>query len=829
MTANPVKRVGKALRYFEFDDASGLGSFLLTCLEDTNYAHGSPIFEEHLNRIYIRAKPPRRLHVRVAAEPELLAPLMQMAAANGAKIHKGEAMTDTYSAPVDILKFVQMLRLQPAAATGLSPERLLLGLWNCDEKLLRDALLYLTELSSVRCEVTFLARQGVDCPSHLIMLQGISHPDAILNWVQGRRLQIEVFQPNSPGTARFFVQRGFRFPMPGLEKLWDLPSELVLLRNQEQKRAQWLAFTHNELHFFRKMHEFSSVTMDVEPLPLVEMALPEEDQRSVPVELALAGDSLEGGPKRVWQLDKLIDLQRQKLNELEKRRQQMASDSSSDVYLAYKFFQRGALRLNPLLVRFLQQRLAVLADYEYAFCQPEAGDPYHMVIAQRTQRHMGFGLQLADVTFYQPEEYRRWGVNLYLPMGKRLVPSLDSGDAIPLLQQLLEKAGIQDTQAVLWEFRADNRIAETRLQETQPLLTQFRVLNSFQREQAMQVAQKTRQAISDELRAARGKLSITCRDIEQNILEYLGARCEEIEATYGHLHKRIADGQADLAKQETQIQEVAAFVDNLPKVWADFVQDVIGKNRSFAQSRLDAMKAMQQEYLHDRQDLRALAACHRDLAWQVQGWPQRLAQDESSLAQDIAAVEESLRKGLEINTKLYAVCVQIRDAYAKLAQRLEAIAAARKKADKIQAAIDNVDAQEREVKARLQRLEGMVEQIRQRREKVQKDFTDLQAREVDVASKAAEVAKGEEDARLRLHETSERLARLGQDLQRVAAEAQGTEDLFKAMDKEVEWLERRASIVERWRQHATKWSQYLQTQHQQLSHVGAPTSTPGST
>jgi len=817
MAKAPPTRVQRQRKALEFLSASELGSFLLTCMEATGYSRGTPIFEDCLNRIYIRTPAPHQFHVRLLAEAHEISRLEQMALANGGKVRPVEELTGQY-VQKSLDELLRIIRLQPAPVLA-APDHVLVALWECGAEQLREVLIGLNDLDTARCEVAFVEQTGPGLPTHLIQLHGVSHGDAVLSWASSRGRLAQAYLPyQSEGGHRFFVQRGYRFPLPGLDVLSSSASELVLLKQAESGATQWLDFEPHTLNFFRKMHEILEAEVDLKPTRQVELKEGAQPGR-LPLELALASDTSEA-PLRLWQLDKLIDLQRQKLNELEKRRQRLAAGKTGDVYFAYKFEQRGEEHLNPLLVRFLQQRLGVLADYEYAWCQPAEDAPFHLVIAQRTQRQIGFGMQLADEIYYQPEEFRQWGVNLYLPIGQRLLPSLGSNDAVPLLQQLFEKAEGRDAQAesgdakaVLWKDLGNARISETRIRETRALVDQFHILNSFQRGEARQIAEQTRRSLAEGLRKARENLAISCRDLENDILTYIGARAEQVEATYQDLRTQVAAAEADLAAREPQIAQAVEFVARIPNQWAEFVTAVIEINRHLMQDRTDAYEAMREEYRVGGRRLRALASCHRDLGAQIQAWQTRLVADQKAISDDLALLRAMMDQGTQVSASLFAIAVEIRQAYGKLEDRLKAIAAAQQRADRIQLAIDSVDEQEHAVKTRLKHLETVREQMREREEKLKAAVADAQAKEIDSASKAAELAQAEEEMFQRLRDASARLLELEADLQRVVADAQKTEQLFDAVQEEASMLHQRAEISGRWVGHASRWAAYLASEY----------------
>lgn len=802
----------------EFERPAQLTGFLLTCLGEAEFSRGTQLFDQHLNHVYIRRAAPHTMHLRVTGKIKPLKLLLQMAEANGGKGFALKELANEYLR-TNVQGLLARIRLQPARLRQ-APDQLLFALWECSTERLQQIVLHLTELTASWCEVAFIKAEG-DVPTHLIRLHTPAHTDAVLTWVGQQQGRAEVYTPyRSEGAGCFYVQSGYRYPLPGLDQLSDLSSELVLLGTVPQSKVtRWLAFPPGQLNFFRRFHEISDPNIEVERQPFVKMGEGAQPH-PLPLEIAIAPQPAEG-PMRLWQLDKLIDQQREKLLDLEKRRQILATGRGRDVFFAYKFVQRGADRLNPLLVRFCQQRLGVLANYDYAYCAPQNGEPFHLIVARQTQRDLGFGMQLADAVYYQPEQYRQWGVNLFLPIGRRMIPAVASSDAIPLLQQLLEKIGSHDAEALIWEDLGQGRIAETRITETQPLLSQYRLLNSFQRTDARQVVEQTRQGLIDELRHSRREVAVTCRSIEQDILTYVEGRCEQLELTYAELHEHLTLATADITEKEPKIEKVTEFIQSIPETWAKFVQAVLDLHRQLTKDRIEAHDALRETYRFSRETLRAAAVRHKDLNAKIVSYKEKVAADGHVLKEDLNRTQATIAEARAINGKLYALFIQIRAAYDHLSERIQAITAAQQKADHIQAAIDSVDKREREAQARLERLQGLEEQIAERVEKLKVKTAHVQAGESDAASKLAEVAQAEEDMFGRLRDASRSLADLERHLARVVADAAVTEELFCAIQEESELLQKRAGLVQRWEQHASRWSEYLTSEHQQANERAA--------
>ena len=126
MAEQAPPHAGRPARALEFAAPAGLGSFLLTCLEEPSFAHGSVTYETYLNTIYVRRAPPHTVHVRVVADPAMLELLLQMAVASGGTGRPLEEMNETY-AKTDINGFLMRIRLQPASRGLADSDRFLLA------------------------------------------------------------------------------------------------------------------------------------------------------------------------------------------------------------------------------------------------------------------------------------------------------------------------------------------------------------------------------------------------------------------------------------------------------------------------------------------------------------------------------------------------------------------------------------------------------------------------------------------------------------------------------------------------------------------------------
>ncbi|MFV1964629.1 MAG: hypothetical protein ACC628_04345, partial [Pirellulaceae bacterium] len=613
-----------------FPSTSSYVGFLLTCLEEPAFNPGSEMYEKCLNRVCVRKQGRQTLRIVAGGDPQLVRQLEHMAVANGGKSSPYKGLDRSKFVVLTVSQLMRSVRLQPVSMEGAKFNHLLIGLYDADATVLGDFLKHVWNLGARGVEVAFVKVAGKGAfPSHFVRMYGMRHSDAFHAWCDVIRTKLEVYTPlrTDRRDNRFYSLWGYRHPVSGIDQLVEVERELVLLRPKANKKpivTEWVTFKEGTVNFFRKAYEFTELQIELDELPLVEL---EEDpsENPVPLELAIIRKP-KSGPNRIWQIDQQIDRQRRELQDLEMARSRLAAGEHEEVYFAYRFDQDGERELNPRLIRLLQQRIGTLNHYEYAYCEPKRGKPYHLVIANRTQRQMGFSLQPADRVYYQPAEWRQWGVNLYVPLNTELAPRVDSNDALPILQRFLEASqevgdedpdGIMESAAVIWESVRDERINETRVAQTAPLLSQFRLLNSFQREAAGDVEQATRQELAEGFRAARQRVDVELDNLTRELLEHVGQRAETLQTSFTELDNAVQSAETLLATIEPRVEQVREVILDLPDQWIEFVNRVIELHRAVADPEIAAAVEFREQLNVGRGDLRALAARNRDLSQAV--------------------------------------------------------------------------------------------------------------------------------------------------------------------------------------------------------------------
>jgi DNA repair exonuclease SbcCD ATPase subunit len=433
---------------------------------------------------------------------------------------------------------------------------------------------------------------------------------------------------------------------------------------------------------------------------------------------------------------------------------------------------------------------------------------------------LDISLQPADRVYYQPAQWRRWGASLFLPWDTELAPRIDTDDAIPLLARILEQAdqtpgdgpdsaAVAECVATLWDSGRDGEIVETRVANTVPLLTQYHLLNSFQRNQATDVEQATRQRLAEAVRAARGRVDAQLDGLSKDLLDHAAGRTAKLEAIYSRLEANLTAAEKLADAAEPRVAKVTQFIDNLPRTWLAFVNRVLELHRELMDPQLAAFSEFSGRLTLGRDRLRALAARGRDLAQTAQ---RQHARFQQSLAECETIIQESDRQiaGIdELSTRTSHVLTQVAEVHGQMDARLERIRQAEEKAQKMQEEIDRIQAREREIKKRLEELRPLYEEHQKKAAELETMRKENDAKERTLQEKCAEIAWQRENVKQRCLQVA---AQLEQIETRLAAFAQQTSELDQvsgALQQHVEMIDSHAAVIALWEKKREAWEKYV--------------------
>jgi hypothetical protein len=731
---------------------------------------------------------------------------------------------------LSVPRLLRAVRLKALPKHTLRPGHLLVALSDATTDTISKFLEYVWNLGLEGVEVAFLRNPRHGTPSHLIKLHALQRAEAFHAFCESFPGKLELYTPNRTDRrdSRFYTLFGHRFPVPGLEQLADLDRELVLLRPKNDGRVtEWITFAAGEVNFFRRAYDFVDLEIALDETPLVELR---EDVApvEVPLELALVARP-KTGPARLWQIDKQIDRQRRGLLDLERLRATLVAGELDEVYFAYRFEQPDKDQLNPRLIRLMQQRIGTLSHYDYAFCEPRRGHPYHLVIANRTQRQLGFSLQLADAVYYQPASWRRWGLNLYVPLHSELAPRIDDNDALPLLQRIVEgsdRSGRSDgapvpaaeCAAILWEPGRDGEIDETRVARSAPLLSQFRLLNLFQRHVAALAEQATRQQLADGIRAARQRVEDQLDLLTRELLEHVDARTTRLEHSYAQLERALASAEGLVAQVEPRLDEIRQLVLTLPDEWIKFVNGVFELHRSFVGPQLEALAEVRETVHVGKQQLRALAARGQDLSATAEKHRVHLETELNRCEETIAGHQQSQADLEKLHLRATRVFREISGLHKQLGQRLARIKKLEEEAAAMQQEIDQIKERDKKARQRHEQLKPLLAEYQQKAVQIDKQQETLNLREQTLLRQSLDLAERREQLKQRTRQVTAQLQQLEQYLATFVTRATQIEQASEQVTEQLELVGAHAQAIEMWDAQRQSWRDYLDMQYTEEDH-----------
>ena len=818
----------------KFSTPAAFVGFLLTCMEDRDLGPESEFYQESLNRVFIPRKGKQLLYTMIRGDKHLVDAVAHMAIANGGEVEGYKPIPKEAVHELTVSQLLRAVRLRAIPMQASKLDHVLVTLSNATAQSLSHFLRYVWDLGISGLEIAFVRNMFPGSPSHFIRIFGLKHSDAFHAWCMNQPAKVELYAPTYAGRqhSRFYTSWGYKYPVPGLDRLAELNRELILLRFKDDGKRQsteWITFDANNVNFFRKAYQFVDLQVSYDSNPLIELEENTENE-AVPVELAIVRRA---GKKysHVSQLDRQIDRQRRILQDLEQTRARLAEGEHDEVYFAYRFDQNSDDELNPRLIRLMQQRLGTLSHYEYAYCKPRHGVGYHLVIANRTQRQLGFSLQPADHTYYQPAQWRRWGANLYLPLGMELAPRVDNNDVIPLLLQLLEhtnntsdtgdlgngNGSVLEAAAVLWDAGANGRIRETRVTETVNLMSQYRLLNSFQRDLAGKVEQGTRDQLAKAVRATRERVDDELNQLAADLFGHVAKRTEDLDASYSQLERNLRAAEQLVDAIEPKVSEASDLILKLPKEWGAFVSRVIEVHRRVVTPELNAFAEFREQLHVGRTELRALSVRGRNLAHSAARRHEHLQEQVQQCDDAMKDAAERMTEIDELADRSAAVLAEIAKLHRQLDDRIERVTKAEKRAEKMEKTIDQIQSREKAVAKRLEKLRPLYEQYGRKAGEIDTLARQAKARERELLEKTLDLASRREDIRQRCRQIALQLGRIETQLSGFAEKAVQLDETAETLGEQSSMIDAHADVVGTWEKKRNVWQRSMQVTMDQTS------------
>ena len=759
------------IRWLRFSKPAELFGFLQTCVEEPRFAPGSPIHDQ-LDRIRTRKEEGRPEYwIQLDAGDADVQMLEGIARAHGGSAAKPPAdLGSGRTPPRTIMDLLQGIRLLTSAHAP-RPGRIVLAL--NDEEATGPLIDWLWERGARQADIAFISPQtpryrSIVRVSGLRELQELQFPpDELVD-------RFEAFAPVRSGhrEPRCFVRLGFTFPLPDVEQLIPSDRELILIRPQNPEDAargqEWITFPRGELTFFRRAVEClnpemeSKLELSGRSSRLVELhENPEPDVPTIRLSLTPREETTSAG---VDALRLEIERQHQKLAELTAALRMRSDSEQQDVYFAYRFSEPdGPRTLNPSFASFMQQRVAVLGQYTYARCE---SDGSHLVVSQRPQSREGFLLQHADRVYYQPAAWRSAAVPLFLPWGTELRPRMNFRDSVEFVGRLLEQSPESEAPCshVLWDIDDFGDIVETRIEETKPLLEQFRLLNSFRLEVARDVDAGTRRQLAEELAVERARTDAQIDELTQTLYDHVSERTAQLELDHRQMEGELAAAREVTDRVRPFARDLAARLNRIPQEWAKFLTTIIDFHKGVVGEEVEAFVAVRQRFRISGSDMRVLAARGGQLATRAEEQKRRLDHQLEVTRQAVRDSMESTRDLEAAAPQVNRVIHEIGVMYAQLEPLLAEIARQEAIADAQEREVSEYEARRRLADERLERIRPAWERVQREQENLARQEREVAEREGLLERRSTELEIRRERHRARLDVIAKQLASIERNL-----------------------------------------------------------------
>ena len=341
-SANVVARL-------EFNSVPHLITFLLSCREEERFGEQTEVFRTSFNQIYIPKSGQQRPLLTFRGHGDDVPALRRLTTACGVTLDRFRDFPADDFRVYTIASLLRAIGLREQTGPPDRPNHIILALWNANSRSASDVQKFLDELGLRSQDICAIDDSSGQAPSYLLRVHELRRLDAFNAWLQKLDERVEVYVPSKSRSPRFYVKKGFHYPLPGLEQFGGADASLVLIRPMPDSKtlvAQWLQFTQQQIEFFRRPHEIEGeVKLTQNPAP-VELTV-REGASQVPLEVAII-PSVRSGYNQIVRLDKRIDQQRRVLVDLEHERTRLAG-RAHEVYFAYRFDQSRPDQLNPKL------------------------------------------------------------------------------------------------------------------------------------------------------------------------------------------------------------------------------------------------------------------------------------------------------------------------------------------------------------------------------------------------------------------------------------------------------------------------------------------------
>lgn len=371
--------------------------------------------------------------------------------------------------------------------------------------------------------------------------------------------------------------------------------------------------------------------------------------------------------------------------------------------------------------------------------------------------------------------------------------------------------------AILWDQQSETRIIETRVKKLTPLLDQFRILNSFQPEVAREVTEQTRLRQAEILRERRAGVQDDLNLIEEDLLQYVQQRSEEVRESFDSLEKQVNKAESLVQQMTPRVETVAGKLLKQPQEWFQFVSDVLQAHRQVTKEPIEAYDSLQSiRGQFSKQLLKTLIPRGHNLAKYCESQQAYFDKLLTKLDHTQQQSSEKILQIKEIAERVSRLIYEVRLTHHKLDVRLKEIRKKQKQANQLQSEIDTIEGQEKQVNKRLGKLEEWHSAIQIKKSKLDKQELELQAQERTVAQKSLDLSRLEGEIQRKLETAVKQIKHLEANWSTYRTQKEDVDKALARLDQQVDILAAHERAVEMWAERYGDWVASLEERHEEV-------------
>jgi hypothetical protein len=281
------------------------------------------------------------------------------------------------------------------------------------------------------------------------------------------------------------------------------------------------------------------------------------------------------------------------------------------IYLAYVFEQPlqaadgGPPPLSPTLARFLDQPFSQLSHMRYGFYEVSSGNGarrgLHIVFNDRPETHAQLLTSLADEVYIQREQWRAWGLRLFVRRGDDVRPRLEDDESMRLVRELLWRGDHPSDRPVLLRAVPPAEVAAGKapweilyIRETMELTDPgcLQLLHDRFAQPLLEFRAEVPAELETQLRESEVRVSDQCADLERALVEAVDERIRKAEEAWHNVDERIREIARQTEDYDAAVNEAHEAMTGFPKSWVGFVETVLEADSDLHEGKVAAFREL---------------------------------------------------------------------------------------------------------------------------------------------------------------------------------------------------------------------------------------------